>query len=112
MKKIPESSPNCWAVIPSSLFIVNDAKLMFVRSRNATTYSRKRNGISLIRNLVIVLPSNDVGVITDISLMSEVQIFSVIRKLLQQCLPCEQRVPLARCGARARRQCCPEHTVT
>src|SRR5262244_3220831 len=42
---------------------------MFVRSRKATTYSRKRNGMSLIRNLRIVLSSNEGGAITDLLLI-------------------------------------------
>src|SRR5215475_11397739 len=68
-KKIPERNPNCWFVIPRSLFIIKDAKLMFVRSRKATTYNRNRNGISLTRNLGIVVSSNDGGTIKGLSLI-------------------------------------------
>src|SRR5215471_4406743 len=68
-KKTPERNPNCWFVIPRSLFIIKDAKLMFVRTRKATTYNRNRNGISLIRNLGIVVSSNEGGTIKGLSLI-------------------------------------------
>src|SRR5208283_4449714 len=41
---MPASRPNCSSLRPNSLFMVNAAKPIFTRSRNATIYSRKING--------------------------------------------------------------------
>ena len=54
MKKIPESIPYCWLVIANSLFIVNAANVMLMRSRKATMYRTKMKGMILIRTFRIV----------------------------------------------------------
>src|SRR6266478_9144441 len=62
MKKIPVSNPYCWLVIASSLFIVNAANVMLMRSRKATMYRTKMKGMILIRTFWIVLASMIIAV--------------------------------------------------
>jgi len=59
--KIPASDPNCWLLRASSLFIVNAAKPLLIRSRKATTKRTRIKGIMRIWIFRMVLASTSNG---------------------------------------------------
>src|SRR5215831_19033018 len=58
---MPDSNPNCWLVIPNSLFIVSAAKPMLIRSTKLMTNRTKTNGMTCVSSLRIVVASIDLG---------------------------------------------------
>ena len=58
---MPDKSPNCSLVIANSLFMVNAAKPMLIRSTKLITKRMKTNGMMCVRNLRIVVASIALG---------------------------------------------------
>src|SRR5262249_60585703 len=52
---MPDSSPNCWLLIANSLFMVNAANPMLIRSTKLMTKRMNTNGMMFVRSLRIVV---------------------------------------------------------
>src|SRR5215470_2832120 len=66
---MPDKRPNCWLVIANSLFIVNAAKPMLIRSTKLITKRTKTKGIMWVCNFRIVLASIGAGATAGLVIM-------------------------------------------